>query len=135
MTPSSDFAPFFGGNGGDRLVGLGGRDRMDAGDDNKPDVFVFQSRNDSAANLNRDVLLNFDKAHDIINLRALDADLSKDGNQTFAGLGARSADYGLWAVQRDNSTILFADVTGDGIADFSLKVAAITGLTADSLLM
>lgn len=135
LTGGSGGDSLSGGTGSDRLIGLGGGDRMDAGSDNKLDVFVFQSRNDSAANLNRDVLFNFDMGEDIIILRGLDANTDKAGNQKFAGLGGRPGDYGLWAMQRDGSTILFADVTGDGRADFSLKLAGINDLGADSLIL
>ncbi len=124
-----------GGTGGDRLIGLSGRDRLDAGVDNSRDVFVFQSRSDSAANQKRDILLNFDRGEDIINLSAIDANTDKAGNQKFTGFGSRPGDHGVWAVQRDGSTILFADVTGDGRADFSLKLAGINSLGADSLLL
>ncbi len=124
-----------GGMGADRLVGRGGQDTMDAGADNRRDVFVFLSVNDSAANRQRDMLVNFDSAQDMINLRALDANLDRDGNQEFAGFGFQPRDHGVWAVQRDGATTLFADVTGDGRADFSIRLVATTGFTADSVLL
>lgn len=114
----------FGGAGNDRLNGGLGADRLHGGAG--ADVFVYTDIAES--NLNpggRDVILDFNAAQgDRIDLRLIDADTALAGNQAFdfVGTDAFSRTAGELRYQiRDGQTLVFADVDGDGRADFSIQ--------------
>lgn len=118
-----------GGNGADTLFGSAGPDVLQGGSGR--DVFVFRGIADSPAEAGRfDVLrpsrggAAFDgagaAAGDLIDLSAIDANLTVAGDQAFV-FGGRSAGH-LWAVDRGTTTTILANVDSDPGADFRLDI-------------
>jgi Ca2+-binding RTX toxin-like protein len=127
------------GRGADRLIGGAGSDtlRGGAGDDDHTgglgrdvhvggfgtDMYIFNSVSESRAGLAwRDQIVDFEDAEKI-DLRNVDANSLRDGNQafTFIGSGAFSGRAQLrYELDGDGNTIVQADVNGDQRADFEI---------------
>lgn len=140
-----------GGGGRDEIIGGGGRDILRGG--SGADVFIFEAITDSQGNFNqRDVVEDFSRtslfpgllgsgkiAGDKIDLAAIDGDqrAGHGGHQDlfFVGNGAFT-DAGQVRIARAQDaegrtfSIVEAEVTGDGVADFRLSV-----FTADNALL
>ena len=119
------------GAGNDRLEGQGGDDVLVGGSGKDTltggvgaDVFLFTALDDSAVGLGRDVITDFAKGSDRI-------DLSQLGGKTFLGSGAFTGTAGeVRAVSIEGMTIVELDSNGDGLADFQLELTG--GVTLDS---
>ena len=102
--------------------------------------FIYTSAADSAPEA-RDVFDNFlaydaahPRAHDVIDLSAMDADTTQAGMQHFSLVGGPSGTAGeLWYIRvfigagEDGYVLsqIFGDVDGDGVADMEIRVPAI----------
>ncbi|WP_210526915.1 M10 family metallopeptidase C-terminal domain-containing protein [Rubellimicrobium arenae] len=117
-----------GGDGRDRLVGDGGLDHLFGGKDRDQDVFVFEDRFDSRPGPTRDVLHEFTRGIDRIDLRPLDARLDVGSNDVFAWSGRTAAAHSVWWEERGNGVVLRADVTGDNAADFAIYLKGVSAL-------
>ncbi len=118
-----------GGSGGDVLRGQGG-----------PDVFVYAELTDSAPRAaDRDRIFGFTAptgsgVHDLIDLSALDAIAAteEDDAFTFVGDAAFSGAGQLRAVRLANGhTLVEAEVTGDGKADFAILLIRFAPVLAE----
>lgn len=110
-----------GGAGADTLDGGSGRDRLAGGSGD--DVFVFSSLADSGTTgTTRDVILDFVRGEDTIDLSAIDAVTGGGGDAfTFIGTSGFSGTAGeLRAVALGANTLLSADVNGDAAVDFTV---------------
>ena len=103
------------GNGGnDILVGGAGKDSLIGGAG--ADVFLFQANADSAAGLGRDVIEDFTKGSDHIDLSALNA-------SKFIGTGLFSGQAGqVRYASFEGGTIVELDSNGDRIVDFQVEL-------------
>lgn len=95
----------YGNQGRDFINGGGGRDVIRGGAD--ADIFIFNStqdsRNTSAA---RDVIFDFTSGLDKLNLRGIDADSTRGGNQAFDFIGTGAfTDAGQVKVWRNGSDL------------------------------
>lgn len=132
-----------GGEGNDSIYGRSGNDTLDGGlgDDvlygqagrdvltgrGGSDRFVFRSAGDSRGSA-IDIVKDFHRGEDKIDLRPIDAKTTVGGNQAFTFIG--KAGFGGHAGQlRFSSGLLEGDTNGDGIADFQVKVAGISTLS------
>jgi Ca2+-binding RTX toxin-like protein len=131
-----------GGAGDDRLIGAAGNDRLVAGPGNDiltggpgTDRFVFASMDDDAHH----VISDFKSAQkDKIDLRALDANANKAGDQAFVfkGKAAFTSKAGeLVFAKSGTSLILQGDLDGDGLADFSITLNNLATLRASDLFL
>jgi Ca2+-binding RTX toxin-like protein len=123
MTGNSGANTLNGGSGNDVLQGAGGRDLLTGG--GGLDRFVFTSLADSAvAFAGRDSINTF--AHgDKIDLSAIDANVNVAGDQAFTwSPGGLTGVAGQLYVQQNaaRSWTVWADVNGDGNADFALNI-------------
>jgi hypothetical protein len=110
-----------GGPGQDRLYG-GHVDYVDAQAPRKPesDVDTFSFRDGSHSAVGReDAVFGF-TGHDILDVSRIDANDDRAGNQAF-GWGAQRP-YSAWLVESGGDQLLRADFTGDGRADFEVRV-------------
>ena len=130
-----------GGSGHDRLKGGGGNDILDGGTGRDTmdggagaDAFVFRSANESAVGRNRDVIQSFDKARDVINLSAIDADVTQRGDQSFDFIG-RDGFSGHAGELRFRNGLLQADTDGDGRAEFEVSVSGHASLSDDHFIL
>lgn len=113
-----------GGSGNDRLYGGTGQDQLTGGAG--ADRFIFTSIKDSRPSA-PDSILDFSHAQgDKIDLRAIDADKTKPGDQAFKMIGnsAFSKKAGELLTETDGFgvTTISGDVNGDGKADFAFKI-------------
>ena len=127
-----------GGSGNDTVTGAGGRDVLRGG--GGADSFDFNKVTDSALGSQRDDIVDFSKADDVIDLSGIDArtGAGNQGNQTFHFIGT-SAFTGtkgeLRALNSSADSIVVGDVNGDGNADFSILVEGVHNLqTGDFVL-
>jgi Tol biopolymer transport system component len=120
-----------GGNGKDVIVGGPGPDVLRGG--KGADTFVYLSLADSRPGKN-DAILDFNATQgDIIDLSAIDANAMKNGNQAFTFIGSKPFD-GFPGRLRFSGGFLSADVHGDRIADFAIRVNVTGGnLTEKSI--
>ena len=103
-----------GNDGNDTLVGGVGKDVLIGGAGG--DVFMFQSNSDSTAGLGRDVINDFAKGSDHIDLSALNA-------AKFIGTGLFSGQAGqVRYATFDGGTIIELDSNGDRVADFQVEL-------------
>jgi Ca2+-binding RTX toxin-like protein len=118
-----------GGDGSDSLRGGLGKDTLTGGAGR--DTFVFLSA-DETSTTKADVITDFDRSQlDRISLRAIDTDLSLDGDQPFAFIGRAKFSGGgdgaelrfIWGGTGPGAfTTVQGDVDGDGTADFVIRL-------------
>jgi serralysin len=146
----------YGGTGNDIVLGEAGNDTLwgDAGSDKLygglgadyltgglgADLFVFSAVTEST-NLaaGRDRIADFQNAQaDKIYLRSIDADASLALDQAFVFIGAAGFDgrHGLLrAVVSGANTMVYADLNGDMVADFSITVLNTTNMVASDFVL
>lgn len=112
-----------GGNENDKILGGRGSDLLTGGKGR--DVFIFAAVGDSAAD-RRDTVADFSrKQGDKIDLRAIDADTHRKGNQAFEFVGSKafSGDEGELRYKKSDSGInVYADVDGDRKSDLAIHM-------------
>jgi len=126
-----------GGSGSDQLNGYAGADTLLGGADADvlsggagADRFVFTALTDSRVQA-RDRISDFNAADgDLIDLSAIDADLTLAGDQAFSFVSNFTGVAGQALLSFDgaaNRTTLQLDQNGDGVADFSLLIDGAVG--------
>lgn len=125
----------YGGAGADKLIGGNGRDALYGGADADVDTFIFKSIEDSPNATQRDVVHDFTRGTDKIDLSALDANSTQTGDQAFTFGGQTAAAHAVWYRLSGTGLIVSADVTGDTQADFSIRVSVMNGLSATDFIL
>ncbi|MEO0031409.1 MAG: hypothetical protein RIS94_1167 [Pseudomonadota bacterium] len=126
-----------GGIGDDTLSGDGGKDTLSGGDG--ADTFVFATGDSGATRLTADRIIDFSHAQgDHIDLSAIDADTTADGDQAFNFIGTSA--FGSHAGELrydvvDGKAWLAGDTNGDGTADFTIRLNAVTTLDATDFVL
>jgi serralysin len=132
----------YGGNGNDDLVGGSGNDLLVGGAGNDflvggtgADTFRFTKTSDSRVGSLRDVIDDFnpDSQGDVIDLRDIDANTGRSGNQAFEFIGKASFS-GTAGELRYSGTVISGDINGDGRADFEIN-AGLTKYYSDDFLL
>lgn len=113
----------FGGQGNDRIIGGAGSDRLEGGANN--DTFVFTAIDPTAT----DVITDFTRGRDKIDLSAIDAISGTTANDAFSFIGA-AAFSNVAGQVRFAGGFVYGDVNGDGVADFTIQVLGTSTLTA-----
>lgn len=125
-----------GGDGRDLLRGDTGTDLLYGGVDGADrDVFVFRSAAHSAVGSARDRVYDFRSGVDDIDLRGIDANENRGGNQAFDFTGRQADDYSVWIVRSGANVIVRGDTDGDARADFEILVAGNTRLAEGDFLL
>jgi len=124
-----------GGSGNDWIVGGLGRDKLYGGAG--ADVFDFNSTQESRVGSQRDTIYDFQSGRDLVDLRGIDANELRKGNQAFtwscmdvAFVNPDEADASLLKTGftgkagqlRYDRGILMGDTDGDRKADFQIKI-------------
>ncbi len=131
-----------GGYGRDYIVGGLGRDVL-AGDQDG-DFFAFQALSDSKKGADRDVIVDFERGCDLIDLSALDANTYLRGNQAFKYIGlhafsGKGGEVRYVAVDKpgslNGSVLVAVDVNGDRKADMEIQVKGLTALDAGDFIL
>lgn len=115
------------GNGGeDLLVGGSGKDVLTGG--SQADTFVFRSAKEAGIGSGRDVITDFKRGYDAIDLSSMDAVVGRSGNQRFEFIGKDAFSKTAGELQfRDG--ILRGDTDGDGRNDFTIEVTEVSALS------
>ncbi|HEY8592025.1 MAG TPA: calcium-binding protein [Sphingomicrobium sp.] len=120
-----------GEDGNDRIVGGRGFDSFSGGAGS--DRFIFVNVDDK-----RDYINDFEVQADVIDLSAIDADLTASGDQAFTFIGGASFS-GLGGEVRganeNGSYVLLADVNGDKVADFIIDLGVAPALSATNFVL
>lgn len=118
LSPKADYVFGFGGadtingNGGaDTLRGGTGADLMSGG--NGEDDFIFDDRDTGKGVAGRDVIIDFQRGADDLDLRLIDANSARAGDQAFA----------------------YGDTNGDARADFEIRLNDVSGLLKSDFLL
>ena len=112
-------------SGRDLLTGLKGSD-----------AFTYDNMNDSPSSISRrDRIKNFNSSEDLIDLRALDADVSRDGHQSFTWIGDKSFTQSSPGQLRYHHGVVSADMNGDSRADFAISLIGSPILSSDNFLL
>ncbi|MGQ0674259.1 MAG: beta strand repeat-containing protein [Hyphomicrobium sp.] len=161
ITGSATENRLVGGNGNDTLTGLAGNDRLlgglnrdlltggagrdilSGGTGNFIDTFDFNATSESGVTAaTRDVITDFissGASNDIINLLTIDADTTLAGNQGFNFIGGNVAFTSTAGELRYTTsganTLVEADTTGDGRADFAIMVRGLHTLDAGDFVL
>lgn len=127
-----------GAGGADTIIGGGGVDRLTGS--GGADVFRFDSATESGLGVGRrDVITDFGDGGDKISLRAIDGNLSVDGNQGFKFVGEGdfvASGKGQVGFQVGSGvTLVNFDVDGDGGVDFRVELTGEHSLTASDFLL
>jgi Ca2+-binding RTX toxin-like protein len=126
------------GNGGnDVLTGAGGADRLTGGAGT--DRFVYGSITHSPVGAGADRITDFSHAQgDKIDLHLIDANSTVAGDQAFHFIGTAAFTHHAGELHErisGGSTIVTADVNGDGVADFSLSLSGSITLVAGDFVL
>ena len=116
--------------GNDKLVGGKGRDTLIGGAGN--DTFIYKHINESTVAL-KDVITDFTRGQDKIDLSAIDANTTQAGNQAFSFIG--SANFSNAGQVRFAGGVVSGDVNGDKVADFAIEVKNVTALQASDFIL
>ena len=113
-----------GGSGADTLIGGGGADTLVGGSGS--DVFIFTNAGDSGLDpAQRDLIVDFQRGLDKIDLTAIDARTGVDGHQAFTklsvGAGFNGTLTGAGVLYYDSvEQVLYGSVKSNGVADFAI---------------
>ncbi|WP_167647037.1 calcium-binding protein [Mameliella alba] len=111
--------------GEDELAGGLGLDFLTGGAD--ADTFVFRTTAHAGTGATRDQILDFEQGSDLINVVSM-----SPGVFSFVGTDAFSGPNQVRVIETaTGSSIVQFDVDGDGLADAEIRVAGVTGLTAE----
>ena len=116
----------YGGSGNDTLVGGSGADQLSGGSGR--DHFVYLQATDSPVAGSWDRILDFTQGQDKIDLSAF---RNSSSDLDLIWKGEDPAVPGAWAVWYHNgptSTYVYADTSGDGIADLKIELKNTCGL-------
>ena len=119
-----------GGAGNDVIEGGAGADRMTGGGG----VDEFRFRHEHLAGNSVDVITDFQRGTDVVNLRTIDANTLTKADDAFRFIG--KSDFSGKAGELRFATIdgaahVYGDIDGDGIADFTVVVNGVPTLTAN----
>ncbi|HEV2747095.1 MAG TPA: hypothetical protein VGW34_07335 [Allosphingosinicella sp.] len=127
-----------GGAGNDTLSGGLGRDLLTGG--TGLDLFAFASGDTAASRAGADAITDFSHAQgDRIDLSAFDADTATaeiDDAFSFIGGAAFSGTAGELRIEvAQGNTFVLGDASGDGIADFCVRIDGLPTLLADDFVL
>jgi len=124
-----------GGGGADTLVGGAGRDRLSGGQGN--DLFDFNALSEiGLTSATRDVITDFVRGQDRIDLAGLDANAATSANEAFsATFVAASAAFTAAGQLRFSGGVLYGNTDSDSDAEFALQLTGIASLSASDLVL
>ena len=110
------------------------------------DVFTFKATNETGSGSSRDVITDFQKGQDKIDLSVIDANGSASGNGTFHFIAAENALFDrakgalAWHLEdrsgtSNDKTVIQADTNGDGVHDFELQLQGLVKLAASDFIL
>jgi Ca2+-binding RTX toxin-like protein len=128
----------WGGAGNDRITGASGFDTLygEAGND----IFDFNAVGESAVGSWSDIIADFVKGQDKIDVTTIDSNTVLAGDQNFSFLGTAAFSGVAGQLRYDNSigdgfTHVFGDINGDRIADFEIRMTGTYTLASTDFIL
>jgi subtilisin-like proprotein convertase family protein len=125
-----------GGFGNDTITGGAGRDRLVGGSGR--DTFDFNTSRETGRGPAADVISDFRHGVDRIDLKTIDANSHRAGNQAFRFIGDdefSGVEGQLRFEKRAHTTTVSADINGDGRADLEIVLVGRHNLSAGDFLL
>ncbi len=127
-----------GGTGIDNINGGAGKDTMSGADGN--DIYRYFSTSESAVGTQKDVILDFTRGFDKLDLSFIDADLNIAGNQAFTFIGSSSFSGTLGEARfftSGGNLFLQAEINGDGnsAADMEIQLNGLAPISATDIIL
>ena len=120
-----------GSSGADRILGGNGKDHLTGGGAN--DMFDFNTIGQSKIGI-ADVIMDFVRGSDRIDLSTIDASTALAGNQAFPFIGETAFTGVAGQLRIDTSqtgkTVIYADTNGNKVADFQIELVGAHPLPA-----
>jgi Glycosyl hydrolases family 16/RTX calcium-binding nonapeptide repeat (4 copies) len=126
----------------DVLVGGAGRDVLTGGAGG--DRFDFNSVGEAGKGTSRDIIRDFTRQLDHVDLQTIDAKTTKAGNQTFMFIGTKAfhhhaGELNYWHIDlpgtASDKTVIEGDVNGDGHGDFQIQLNGFMQLAASDFIL
>jgi serralysin len=121
-----------GRNGEDELAGGLGRDFLTGGQG--ADSFVFRALLETEVGANRDQILDFEQGVDLIVVGGLSPGVFEFKGTAAFDTAIANPEVRLFETST-GSTIVQFDSDGDGLSNAEIRVAGVTGLTADDFVL
>jgi uncharacterized delta-60 repeat protein len=124
----------FGALGNDTLVGGDGKDVLEGGSGS--DVFVFNAASESGTtSATWDVVNDFMRGQDKIDLRGIDANTATIANDAFTGFIAGTAAFTAAGQLKLVGGVLYGNTDADADAEFAIQLTGITQLTTADVML
>lgn len=133
----------WGGDGRDTLAGGTGRNRLWDGEGR--DLFDFNALSHSRPKSSeRDLIMDFERGRDDIDLSTIDANTWKSGNQAFVFIGTEKFHFAPVEVRyslhdlpgaENDRTRVAADINGDGKADLQIYLIGLHALSKGDFIL
>ena len=123
----------YGDAGVDKIMGGTGRDHLYGG--TGADDFVFNDGETGNLASTRDVIYDFSTRSDDLDLRLIDANSRRAGDQNFDFGGTRAGANDVWFARSGSNVIVYGDTNGDARADFAIELRGVSSLTAGDFLL
>jgi len=122
-----------GGTGNDRLVGGTGKDRLSGGAGR--DIFDFNALSEMAVTAaNTDVISDFVRGQDRIDLSTIDANTTRAGDNAFTRVIASTAGFTAPGQLKMSGGVLYGNTDADNAPEFAIALTGITtGITSLAL--
>ncbi len=123
----------YGGNESDFIQGGISADRLYGGASG--DQFIFNDGETARGASGRDVIFDFRRGIDDLDLRLVDARTSTAADNVFAYSGTTAKSFSVWYNVVGTNVIVFGDNTGDARADFEIELRGVSSLTSGDFLL
>ena len=123
-----------GGPGNDALTGGNAKDRMTGG--SGKDIFDFNSTAESGPySGSRDIITDFARGQDRIDLSGIDANTKASGNNAFTKIISASAAFTSAGQLKISGDVLYINTDGDAAAELSIQLSGITQLSLSDFIL
>ncbi|MGA4452998.1 calcium-binding protein [Pseudomonas fortuita] len=123
-----------GGGGNDRLIGGLGKDVLTGGAGK--DVFVYNSTVESGLTMsNRDVISDFQRGSDKIDLSKLDANTATIANDAFHTIFNGAANFTAAGQLKFDGGILYGNTNSDSNPEFAIQITGVTSMALSDFVL
>ena len=123
-----------GGAGNDRLVGGAGKDVLTGGEGN--DIFVFTAVSETGLTSSFwDVITDFKRGTDKIDLATLDANTATAANEAFNAIIGNTTTFTAAGQLKVANGVLYGNTDADSTPEFAIQLTGITSLAASDFVL